>query len=229
MRSDKLNVVEYIRPIGIRRDGKLVKFAGTGFGFEKPGLVLTAAHVVANATNPQDVYMQLSDGRFLRAYSMNLHSTADVAALLFESDQSLPFFKLGNPPTEIREFFLGTEILSYGYPLTRENPDKIKLEPRLMSGHIQRYFCHEQGNYSFYACELSFPSILGQSGSPILLAHDIDSAIAVLTTNFESSIVIDSYEEHDEGGQKEIHKIKKVISYGLGAALWPLSDWIRSL
>ena len=229
MRSDKLNVVEYVHPIGIRRNGELVNFAGTGFGVEKSGLILTAAHVVANAINAQEIYVQLHAGKFLRAYSMILHPTADVAALLFKPDHSLPFFKLGNPPTEIREFFLGTEVLSYGYPFTRENPDKVKLEPRLMSGYIQRNFCHEQGNYSFHAYELSFPSILGQSGSPILLANDIDSAIAVLTTNFESSIVIDSYEEYDEGGQKEIHKIKKVISYGIGAALWPLADWIRSL
>ena len=98
-----------------------------------------------------------------------------------------------------------------------------------MSGHIQRNFRYKQGKCSFHACELSFPAVLGQSGSPILLANDIGSAIAVLTTNFESSIVIDSYEEHQGDGQKEIHKIKKVISYGVGAALWPLTDWISSL
>ena len=41
--------------------------------------------------------------------------------------------------------------------------------------------------------------------------------------------MIDSYEEHHKDGDKEIHKIKKVISYGIGAALWPLTDWIGSL
>ena len=98
-----------------------------------------------------------------------------------------------------------------------------------MSGHIQRVFHYEQRGYRFRAYELSFPSILGQSGSPILPANNIDFAIAVLTTNFESSILVDSYEEHHEGGEKEIHKIKKVISYGIGAALWPHADWINSL
>ena len=229
MRSEKLNLKEYIRPIGIRsNDGKL-RFAGTGFGIEKPGLVLTASHVVATATDkPQTIYLQLQDGRFLQACSMEPHPTADVTALVFK-DQSLRSFKLGEAPAEIGEFYLGTEVISYGYPSRQEESDKVVLEPRLMGGHIQRNFRHDQGHYSFRACELSFPAIPGQSGSPILLKDDIDFAIAVLTTNFESSTEIDSYEEHQENGMKEVHKIKKVVSYGIGAALWPLADWIRSL
>ena len=51
----------------------------------------------------------------------------------------------------------------------------------------------------------------------------------IASTNFESSTEIDSYEEHQENGIKEVHKIEKVVSYGIGAALWPLADWIRSL
>ena len=233
MPSSKLNVAEYIRPLGIRRNNGVIKFAGTGFGIEKPGLVLTAAHVVSGVTNPQEIYIELQngkppDGRFLQACSLDRHPTADIAALLFEPNPSLRAFQLGNPPADIGDFYLGTEIISYGYPSTIESPDKVNLEPRLMSGYLQRNFRHLQSNYSFQACELSFPAISGQSGSPILLANDIDSAIAVLTTNFESSIVIDSYEEHYEGGEKEFHKITKVISHGIGVTLWPLAEWISS-
>ncbi len=229
MPSDQLNVTEYIRPLGIREDGESVKFAGTGFGIGRRGLVLTASHVVACADKPQQVYMQLRNGRFLRAISKKVHPMADVTALQFESDHSPHFFKLSSPPAAIGEFHLGTEIISYGYPVTRETPEKVRLEPRLMSGHIQRHFIHEQGNCRFRACETSFPSILGQSGSPVLLASNIDSAIAVLTTNFESSIVVDSYEEHNEDGEKETHTIKKIINYRIGALLWPLADWLEKM
>ncbi len=88
MPDDKMNVVEYVRPIGVRGNDKLVEFSGTGFGIEKRGLVLTAAHVVAHAVKPEEIYLQPRNGKFLRAHSMNLHPTADVAALAFNTDQS---------------------------------------------------------------------------------------------------------------------------------------------
>ena len=97
-----------------------------------------------------------------------------------------------------------------------------------MSGHIQRHFKHALGEYCFTAYELSFPVIVGQSGSPVLLEHGVDSAIAILTGNFESSTVVDSHEEHEVDGVKERHIVKKVITYGIGAELLPLSVWIRS-
>lgn len=40
-------------------------------------------------------------------------------------------------------------------------------------------------------------------------------------------MVLGSYEEHLQDGEKETHKIKKVVSYGIGAALWRYADRIR--
>ena len=228
MRSVRIDVSEYIRPIGILNKHNVVRSAGTGFGFHKPGLVLTAAHVVAAASRPNAIHLQMKSGRFLRARSVKAYPKADVAVLTFDANQSPPYFRLGEPPKQIGKFYLGTEVLSYGYPLKKEGSGKGRLEPRLMSGYIQRIIKYEQEKYSYHAFEPSFPTIPGQSGSPILLKDDIDYAIAVLTRNFESSTEIDSYEEHLEDGEKEIHKIIKVVSYGIGTALWPLKHWISS-
>ena len=230
MRSDVLNLKEFVRPIGILGNGGLVKFSGTGFGIGETGLVLTAAHVVAATDKPQAIFLQLSNGSFLQPQSVSFHPTADVAALRFNPDRSLRAFELGEPPPETGEFYLGTDVCSYGYPFRQDGPNRKTLEPRLMCGHIQRFFQHEQNPYCFRACELSFPAIQGQSGSPIVLAHQVKSAIAVLTSNFESSTVVDSYEEHvAEQGERVVYTKEKVISYGIGAALWPLADWIKAL
>ena len=48
------------------------------------------------------------------------------------------------------------------------------------------------------------------------------------TDDFESSILVDEVEEHDAQGRLDRHIIKKVVAYGVGLALWPLADWIRS-
>lgn len=227
MRRDMLALHDYIRPIGIRRERGLIRFAGTGFGFREPGLVLTAAHVVAAATEARSVLLRLRDGTFLQATTIAVHPTADVAALRFEPGQTLRTFQLAEPPAGLTDHHLGTEVGSYGYPYRQEGPNRITLEPRLLTGDIQRCFQYEQGNRRYHAYETSFPVTPGQSGSPAFLTNRVTSVVGVLTTNFQSSTIIDEYEEHVEEGQRELHRITKVVSYGIAAALAPLADWIR--
>ena len=224
---DKINPREYICPIGLLNDDNdLIRFRGTGFGIERLGLVLTAAHVIGSA-KPDRIFLELQPGQFVKPLSVTRHPTVDVAGLVFEENQSPRAFKLGKPTTG-EDFYLGEDVITFGYPSASEGPGKVKLKPRLMCGHIQRHFKHAFHEYRFAAYELSFPVIDGQSGSPVLLEHGIDYAIAILTGNFDSSTVVDSHEEHEADGTKEVHKVKKVITYGVGAALLPLSGWVRS-
>ena len=224
-------ISEPVRSLGIRQDDGIVRFAGTGFGIQRRGLVLTASHVVGNATEPDEVYLMLKSGRFIQASRVEHHPEADIAALMFAADQAPPFLALGEPPHGYPEFLLGTEVSSYGYPYRDEPNGRKTLEPRLMHGRIQRHFQHEWSNPRrlYHAFELSFPVLPGQSGSPVFLDHAVDSAIAVLTTSFESSVLLDSYEEHEQDGAREIHRISKVVSYGIGAVLWRHADWLRGL
>ena len=225
-----LDVSQPVRSLGIRQDDGIVRFAGTGFGIRNRGLVLTASHVLSGATEPHEVYLMLKNRRFIQAVHLEHHPEADIAALVFEADLAPPCFSLGEPPQGYREFLLGTEISSYGYPYRDERGGRKTLEPRLMHGRIQRHFQHEWNNprRRYHAFELSFPVLPGQSGSPVFLDHAVHSAIAVLTTSFESSIVLDSVEEHEAGGEREIHRISKIVSYGIGAVLWRHADWLSA-
>ena len=106
---DRINPREYICPIGLRDgDDDLVRFSGTGFGFETAGLVLTASHVVGSA-DPERVFLKLKSGQFVNPHSVTHHPTADVAALAFEADQSPRAFKLGTPTTG-DDFYLGEDV-----------------------------------------------------------------------------------------------------------------------
>lgn len=226
-----LKIKNYVRPLGIHRHREQINFAGTAFGVERPGLALTAAHVLQNTT-PDRIYLEVaqttaSGPRFRNPRSVIFHPTADVALLKFD-DEVISYFELAKPPEDIGEFHLGTEILSYGYPRRIESPGRVALEDRLLTGHIQRIFRHQRAGRSYDAYELSFPSVDGQSGSPVILANGL-SAVAVVTDNFESSVLVDEHEEHDAQGQLEKHIIKKVVNFGVGLALWPLFDWIWSV
>ena len=228
-----VNITTYVRPLGVQRHRGQINFAGTAFGVERPGLVLTAAHVVQDAT-PDRLHLEIarattaSGARFRNPRSVAVHPSADIALLTFDEDETIPYFQLAKPPEDIGEFHLGTEILSYGYPRRVESPSRVALEARLLTGHIQRAFRHQRAGRRYGAYELSFPSVDGQSGSPVLLANHVTSAVALATDNFESSILVDEYEEHDAQGRLEKHTLKKVVTYGVGLALWPLADWIRS-
>ena len=228
-----VDIKTYVRPLGVERQRGQISFAGTAFGVERPGLVVTAAHVVQDAT-PDRLHLEIarattaSDVRFRNPRSVAIHPSADLALLTFDEDDAIPNLKLAKPPECTGEFHLGTEIVSYGYPRRVESPGRVTLESRLLAGHIQRAFRHQRAGRRYHAYELSFPSVDGQSGSPVLLANDVTSAVAMATDNFESSILVDEVEEHDAQGRLERHIIKKVVAYGVGLALWPLADWIRS-
>ena len=138
-----VDIKTYVRPLGVQRQHGQISFAGTAFGVERPGLVVTAAHVVQDAT-PDRLHLEIarattaSDVRFRNPRSVTVHPSADLALLKFDEDDAIPYLKLAKPPECTGEFHLGTEIVSYGYPRRVESPSRVKLESRLLTGHIQR-------------------------------------------------------------------------------------------
>lgn len=227
MRSTRIIPDNYIRPIGIKQEGDIVEFSGTGFGYQSAGIVMTASHVVCG-TKPENIYMQLVDGSFVNPHSVAIHPSADIAAMLFDRSKAPLCFSKGVPAGSGAIYELGTSVISYGFPYIDIGGNRKELEPRLLTGNIQRCFKYAIGSMHYEAYELSFPTPVGLSGSPVMLENNIDFAIGVVTTNFESSTVIDSYEEHQEDGTKEIHKTIKVTTYGIAATLFSIDDWIDS-
>ena len=88
-------------------------------------------------------------------------------------------------------------------------------------------FKYQFKEYEYEACELSFPITGGMSGSPVLLSRDSSKCVGVITQSYESSIVVDYYEEHISANNKEIHKVSKVVSYGLCVYLLRYKNWIN--
>lgn len=141
---------------------------GTGFSMCQGGLVFTAAHIVEGRNSVIVVNTYGPKLRLLRARRIILHPEADVAAILLPGGgwPDNEWFKTVRPSPGYKDFPLGTEVGSYGYPsLGVEKP----IPPRYMRGHIQRAFeCRDEG-YRYQAFELGFPAFPGQSGSPIFL------------------------------------------------------------
>lgn len=186
---------------------------GTAFGIAKPGLILTAHHVVkdipaANLLVCCTAYSALLNVRVDRIVP---HSDADAAVLLVNPDERLEHFEIGTPRDGFDEFPLGEDVLSYGFP-----PLEKPVKPRLMKGHIQSQFREREDGYDYRAFELAFPAFPGQSGSPVFGDWRRNSVMGIVTQ-------YKSYTLTEKGAPQP----STAGYWAIGASITPLADWIQ--
>lgn len=195
---------------------------GTAFGVLRPGLVLTADHVVREV-NARSLLVLCTHYRRVECFidSVESHPEADVAALFLgrmPNPKPLEHFSIGLPAEVYpgyNDFPLAEDVLAYGFPMVGvEKP----INPRMMKGHIQSKYEHasSDGRYRYSAYELSLPAFPGLSGAPVFSDwNNRQAAIGIVTDRI-------SYFT-EQGG----HETKAYLT--LAAALHPLADWIESL
>ena len=213
----RINVGSLIRPIGVDKGNGIAEFQGTAFALETPGLFVTASHLLEGVDDPNGIHISVSGPQDLLSCSyVKKHDSADLAVLHFENWPGKETLEADLTEYESSECpYLGEEVFSYGYPSRpiRINDTKIQhLEARLMRGNIQRIFTYE-GCSSY---ELSFPVLLGQSGSPVISKYD-ETVIGVVKTSVESDIVFPNADS------------RTVIPYGIGVVIWPIVELIEDL
>ena len=192
---------------------------GTGFNIERPGLVLTAAHVVENQKYVLITNTFKPTIETLLVTKIIRHPKADVAALFLPDGawKDMENFKIGIPRSGYRDFPVGTEIASYGYPMIGgEQP----IPARYMKGHIQRKFEYKKIHYQYQAFELGFPAFAGQSGSPVFLDDVLyasdgrNQAVGIVT----ESVVYETEEEE-----------KSTVRWAIAASLLSLREWLEDI
>lgn len=192
-----------------------VQPVGTAFGIERPGLVLTARHVVEGKQEASlrlccTSYRPLVHKRIDHIVS---HPEADIAALVLEPDDRLDHFDIGTPEKGFAEFPLGEGVASYGFPSVKE-----QVQPRFMKGHIQRHFRNRDHGYDYRAFELAFPAFPGQSGSPVFKDSNRQEVVGLVTasTSYFST-------KRDSG------QLTAAGFWAIGASITPLSEWVRTI
>lgn len=196
---------------------------GTACGVLRPGLVLTADHVVRDMDPHSLLVVCTHYRRHVTCFidRVESHPEADVAALFvgrMPNPEPLEHFSIGLPwdvYDGYEDFPLAEDVLAYGFPMVgAEKP----IKPRMMKGHIQCKYEHTStdGRYRYGTYELSLPAFPGLSGAPVFRdMNNRDAAIGIVTDRI-------SYFT-EQGG----HETKAYLT--LAAALHPIADWIRSL
>lgn len=98
---------------GIPRGGQPTHAVGSGFIVDASGVILTNAHVVADAS---EVMVKLTDKREFKAKVIGVDRETDVAVLRIDA-KNLPTVRIGNP----QKLKVGEWVLAIGSPFGFEN------------------------------------------------------------------------------------------------------------
>lgn len=194
---------------------------GTAFRICSPSLILTAAHVIDGYSSAEEVGVISTHSSPVRLFSLTRiekHPAADVAALFIDEEKAtqaeLECFNLGIPSndyTGYSDYPLAETILAYGFPILPAIPGEEPPGPRMMKGHIQSK--RQYGGYTAY--ELAFPAFNGMSGSPVFRDAVRNTVVGIVTAS------VSYFSSQD--------RTRPRSDWALGAALPPLTEWIRSL
>lgn len=145
-----------------------VRYTGTGFALSNDGYLVTNYHVTEGADS---VYIQNSEGKYFKAYTVGYDQQADIAILKVEN--KLFRFGKGEVPYSFasNKRKPGTKVYSLGFP-----QDEIVYNEGYISA-VNGY----QGDSSQYRLEIAAHP--GQSGAPIL---DTKGNVLAMITGKES-------------------------------------------
>lgn len=207
-------------------------FSGTCFLFRHSHIVLTADHCVPAAAEGLHLEFPVLR-RVQHVEAVERHPSADIAALTTKrpgGDDGEGY------PTEafwdrVSNWGLAESYVTYGFPSEGPTPDAPNgPTPRAFVGHFQRFFEYRSpGGYQYEAAELSGTAPSGLSGGPIFRQGAPQMLTGLVTANVESYAITDSQEEVREGGDVFRLESRRVISYGVGLLLSPVSDWLREV
>lgn len=212
-------------PVYVAAAGGAWEFSGTGAMYDRPYVILTAAHCVPDVADVRFAFRSPMEGFGRVVEQVIRHPTIDLAALVIAKDTKAHPNGVYN---EISHTLVdGGDFIAFGYPAEEDTQ-----VPRLFKGHYQRHFDYQAPDGRTYlAAELSAPAPAGLSGGPVSNAYRPQVLDGIVTANHDSSLVIDSYEEEERNGTKSRGKITRVVSYGIAAMLVSadVQEWIHTV
>lgn len=199
-------------------------FGGSCGALMSRDAVLTADHCVPDGVV---AWVQLpgedSARRVLKKLS---HPASDIALLhLYPSEkESLKDAHFVMPPDMIID---AGDFVGMGYP-AEGSPDGRPVA-RTVKGHFQRHFGFQPigSKDSYFAYEMNIPAPGGLSGAVLAYRSSPRSAVAVVTTNVESAIVVERTEEVLKDGSVYRERVERVVQYGIAAALAGHDEWLE--
>jgi len=119
----------------------------------------------------------------------------------------------------------GVEFICYGY-LNEGNPEE-QPPGRLIKGCFQRDMIANTSDKQYPAKEMSCAAPTGLSGSILAPSDQPSLAMAVVTGNVESDILVYRIIDQDDAGNVRTESISRIVSYGTAASItYDVDNWL---
>ena len=205
-------------------------FLGSCFAFRKPTHFLTAAHCVGTLDSSELAITLLAPApTTCRAVALDTHPDADLAVVRIE----VPDPHFITPFTRLPAgFALGEDFYAYGFSETILASDEKDQTSRAFKGYFQRFMLHSSYlGYRYTAAELSIPAPAGLSGVPVFSTEHLTSGYVygVVPENVESSTLLDSVLEVQDGNRLVEERYKKVLNFGVALLLPDYEQWLEAV
>lgn len=142
----------------------------------------------------------------------DIHPRYDFAVL--KSTRSHPLESL--PLADIQDMGLQVYVFGFhddGVNMQIDGQKLYKVAPRAFFGNVVRFF-NESNNMSSSVCELSFPTLSGFSGAPVI-SSGLDSIVGMVYGNVEQKIQVHSKYELREGKMEFSETVNRILELGL--------------
>lgn len=203
---------------------KLERYIGTCFFIGDNGQIATCGHIVENKQDDDFIYgKNLNTNEIDMIYDLKVHPKYDFAIGYFRKHKDHKVFNFGK-----MKHAAGMDVRTFGFTDAGKDGKDINIVPRLFKGNIVGYGLGPKVPKSRSTVELSFPSLSGFSGSPLLNEHT-DELIGMLFHNTESRIEVYSNSEIDEDGKITKESVNRIVELGLAHSIEDIIQFISDL
>lgn len=181
-----------------------------------------AKEVVLTKWNPHD-----EEDPWVEFTGATVHPLYDFAVLL--SEQCPPF-----PPLPLNEKLLdmAPQVYAIGFHedgicTTIEGRKMFQVAPRAFFGNVVRVL-NEKNNKSLSVCELSFPTLSGFSGAPVL-SPGLDTIVGIIYGNIQQKIQVHEKYELLDGKKVFSETVNRIMELGLFHSIQSINSFLVDL
>lgn len=201
------------------------RYLGMAFNINKLGAIATCSHLLSNLDkNKSVIAIQMHDYVGYPVTAIKCHDKYDFAIAHVDRPVEIVL-----PMLAEKDCTAGIDVMAYGVNSNGLKGQQLDLCPRLMKGHVVRIGTDSNLAHARSICEVSFPSLAGFSGTPLLSCGSEQRIAGMLYGNYEASIELFKLTQTDESGSKYNEQIHRIYEFGLAHTALDIRQFLADL
>lgn len=189
-------------------------------------MITTCSHIIKSKNANEELFsLTATDQR----------NVAPLEEIICHSKYDFAVAKIDGPGLRFpsiysgERLYMGDELWAFSYFNAGSSPAGYapNFQGRLFKGHIASFFRQERQGVFPGTYEISFPSNVGVSGSPLL--HPRDCILGMLYGNSESTIELYRYEEFINQASKRAESIYRLVEFGLAHSAMDIRRFLKDM